>query len=197
MKRCLIWTVLLSIVYFTNTTELRADKLIDLRVSENGRFLVRKDGSGFSPVADTAWPIAWRLNRSKVEMYLQHRKDQKFNMIALIAFPSWQNVGVVANAYGDDAFEVSGGRYNPLRPIVTPGGSPENSTEYDYWDHLEYIIDASKSKGMYVILLPTWGCYVAGSWGGKNTSTIIFNPTNSYEYGRWVGQRIVAISMRF
>jgi len=56
-------------------------------VSKNGRFLVRQDGSAFFPVADTAWAIAWNLDRTQVESYLQHRKDQQFNTIALIAFP--------------------------------------------------------------------------------------------------------------
>ncbi|MCK4293750.1 MAG: DUF4038 domain-containing protein, partial [Planctomycetes bacterium] len=83
MKRRLIRIALLSVIYFTNTTELLADKPSDLRVSENGRFLVRKDGSGFFALADTAWAIAWRLNRGEVEKYLQRRKDQKFNTIAL------------------------------------------------------------------------------------------------------------------
>ena len=188
MKRRLIWIALLSVIYFTNTTELSADKLSNLRVSENGRFLVRKDGSGFFPLADTAWAIAWRLNRGEVEKYLRHRKDQKFNMIALVAFPSYKSE-VVANVYGDNPFEVKSGKWNPLRPLITQGGSPVNAIEYDYWDHMEYIIDASESKGMYVIVLPTWGSYVAGSWGGENTSEIIFNSTNSYKYGRWIGQR--------
>ena len=82
MRNYLIRIVLLGIVCFINIMELRADKLIDLRVSENGRFLLREDGSGFSPIADTVWAIAWRLNRSEVERYLQHHKDQKFNTIA-------------------------------------------------------------------------------------------------------------------
>jgi hypothetical protein len=176
------WAVLATIC-FTNTTELLTDKLSDLRVSENGRFLVRKDGSGFFPLADTAWAIAWRLDRDEVEKYLRHRRDQKFNAIALIAFPSYGSSEVIVNVYGDNPFEANSGKWDPLRPIIKPSGS------YDYWDHLEYIIDVSESKGMYVILLPTWGSYVAGSWGGENTSEIIFNSTNSYKYGRWIGQR--------
>jgi len=190
MKHYLVWIVLLAVICLTNTTELSAGKLSSLRISENNRFLIRKDdGSGFFPLADTAWAIAWKLNRNEVEKYLRRRKDQKFNMIALIAFPSYVSSKIVANVYGDNPFEADRGKWNPLRPIITPGGNPANSTEYDYWDHLEYIIDASESRGMYVILLPTWGSYVAGDWGGKNTSAIIFNSTNAYKYGRWIGQR--------
>jgi len=188
MRHNLIWAALLATICFTNTTELLAANLIDLRVSENGRFLVREDGSGFFPLADTAWTIAWRLNRGEVEKYLQHRRDQNFNTIAIIAFPSY-NSEVIASVYGDNPFEVKNGKWNPSRPITTPGASSEKSTQYDYWDHLEYIIDTSKDKGMYVILLPTWGSYVAGSWPGEDTSKIIFDSTNSYEYGRWIGQR--------
>ena len=188
MRHYLVLAALLATICLTNTTALAADKLSALRVSRNGRYLVREDGSGFFPLADTTWAIAWKLNRDEVEKYLRHRADQNFNMIALIAFPSY-NSEVNANLYGDNPFEGKNGKWNPLRPIMTPGASPRKSMEYDYWDHLEYIIDASESKGMYVILLPTWGSYVAGSWGGQNTSKIIFTSTNSYEYGCWIGQR--------
>ena len=193
MKRCLLWIVLLNSICFATSTELRADRPIDLRVSDNGRFLVRNDGSGFFPIADTAWALAWQLNRSKVEMYLQRRKDQQFNTIAIVAFPSYAHVDVAANAQGDHAFEIKSGRYDPLRPVVTPGNSAGNSVEYDYWDHLDYIIDTSAAKGMYVVLLPAWGSRVAGDWGnGKATPEIIFDPTSAYQYGRWIGQRFKA-----
>jgi len=190
MRHYLVWTALLATICFTNTTELLAEKLSDLRVSENGRFLVHKDGSGFFPIADTAWAIGWKLTRTEVERYLQRRKDQSFNTIALIAFPSYDGGEIIPNVYGDNVFEVNSGRWNPLKPITTPGKNPEKSTEYDYWDHLEYIIDTSESKRMYVVLLPAWGGCVAGDWGdGHATSEIIFNATSAYKYGRWIGQR--------
>lgn len=188
MKNGLIGFVLLMTVGVTNPAELRADKLSELRVSENHRFLVRAEGSTFFPIADTAWYIPWKLNRSEVEIYLQRRKDQKFNTIALTAFPEYAEVG--ANQYGDSAFNVHNGRHNPLQPITTPGNNPENPTEYDYWDHLEYIIDTSASKGMYIVLLPSWGGCVSGAYGsGRVTPELIFNATNAYQYGQWLGQR--------
>ena len=190
MKSCLSFLVLLCMFGTPDSTKLRADDLANLQVSKNGRFLVRQDGSAFFPVADTAWAIAWNLDRTQVESYLQHRKDQQFNTIALIAFPSYQDREVVANTGGDHAFEIRDGKYDPLRPITTPGNRPADSNEYDYWDHLEFIIDAAAANGMYVVLLPTWGGHVAGGYGnGKDTSGIILRFPGSYQYGHWIGRR--------
>ena len=161
-----------------------------LRVSENGRFLVHQDGSVFFPVADTAWAIGWRLDRDEVARYLRHRKDQNFNTIALIAFPSYDGGRIKPNAYGDYPFDSGTGKWNPLRPVATPGKNPGNPAEYDYWDHLEYIVDAAAARGMYVVLLPAWGGCVAGNYGnGKPTGETLFDSASAYEYGQWIGQR--------
>ena len=190
MRLCLLRSVLLGIFLSPLMGHLRAGELSDLRVSENGHFLVRRDGAGFFPVADTAWGIAWKLDRDQVEKYLQRRKEQKFNTIALVAFPSYEYRKTPANVYGDQPFEIDNGKYNPLKPVVTTGKHPADSNEYDYWDHLEYIVDASAAKGMYVVLLPAWGGCVAGGYGnGKDTSGIILRLPEAYPYGNWIGKR--------
>lgn len=161
-----------------------------LRVSGNGRYLVSEDGAGFFAVADTAWAMVWKLSRTEIEEYLQHRKEQQFNTVALVAFPSYDGGKVIPNAQGDYPFAADHGVWEPQHPLVTPGENPENSTEYDYWDHLEYAIDTADSKGMYVILLPAWGCYVAGSYvKGEPTADVIFDVHSAYEYANWIGQR--------
>jgi hypothetical protein len=111
-------------------------------------------------------------------------------MIALVAFPSYEGGAIVPNVYGDTAFRVSeGGEWDPLQPITSPGGTPEIAIEYDFWDHLEYIIDTAETKGMYVVLLPAWGGFVAGDYGGTATDEIIFDTASAYTYGCWIGQR--------
>lgn len=191
MKSCLLCLVLLVMLGLPDSGKLGADDFASLRVSENGRFLVQEDGSGFFPVADTAWAIGWQLKRDQVERYLQRRKDQNFNAIALIAFPGVEGNVVIPNVYGDHAFKISGsGAWDPLQPITTPGKNPEDSAQYDYWDHLEYIIDTAESKGMAAILLPAWGVCVAGDWAnGKATRDLIFDETSGYQYSHWIGQR--------
>ncbi len=160
-----------------------------LRVSANGRFLVHADGSAFFPVADTAWEIAWRLDRREVERYLRHRKKQRFNTIALVAFSG--EPGGHANPYGKEPFAKTGARlYDPSRPLTTPGGNPALPGEYDYWDHLDYVIDLAAANDMYVILLPCWGGCVAGRYGsGKPSPEVLFDAAGAYRYGHWIGGR--------
>lgn len=178
------------ILFLLAAFQVRAEDTIDLKVSDNGRFLVRADGSAFFPIADTAWGMAWRLTREEVDRYMARRKAQKFNTVALVAFPSYDGMKIYANAYGDYPFQVTNNAWEPQHPVTTPGASPENSDEYDYWDHLEYIIDNAHAHGMYVTLLPSWGSYVAGSYGkGEPSGLIVFDVRSGYDYGQWIGQR--------
>jgi Protein of unknown function (DUF4038)/Putative collagen-binding domain of a collagenase len=190
-KRRLCCFLLLSIPGLQQSTNVMADDSPSLRGSENGRFLVDEDGSGFFPIADTAWALAWRLKRDEVETYLERRSEQQFNTIALVAFPSFDGNVVIPNAYGDHAFAVSSrGAWDPLHPVTTPGNDSQDASEYDYWDHLEFIVDSAESRGMVVILLPAWGVCVAGDWGsGKPTGDLIFDTASGYQYSRWIGQR--------
>ena len=67
------------------------------------------------------------------------------------------------------------------RPAVTPGANPRKKGEYDYWDHVDFIIEAANARGIYVALLPTWGRWVK--------DTPVFTPQNAEAYGRWLGER--------
>ena len=184
------WWIVLTFLAGLSGKSLLSQELADLRVSENGRFLVDQEGTGIFPLVDTAWAIAWQLDRGEVEAYLQHRHAQKFNMIALVAFPSYEDHVVTPNADGDQPFVLKGGKYDPLRPITTAGKDPADASQYDYWDHLEYIMDSAHEKNMAVIVLPAWGGCVAGSYGnGKDTSAILFDASRAYRYGNWLGSR--------
>ena len=151
-----------------------------LQVSSNNRFLMTESGNSFFPIADTAWQIARRLNRQDVLSYLQIRKEQKFNTISLVAFPM---DGTATNVYGKQPFEITGGKYDPLSPIV-------DTNSYDYWDHLDFIIDSAYKQNLYVIMLPAWGSRIAGDWGdGHPTDDIILDINNASNYACWISSR--------
>ena len=54
---------------------------------------------------------------------------------------------------------------DPTKPAINPGANPADPAEYDYWDHVDYIVDEANGDGLYVALLPTWA-----SWVVKNPS---------------------------
>ena len=189
-KMCRAKGLLLTMLFLAAAPHLPAENLGSLNVSENGRFLVREDGTGFFPIADTAWVMVWKTTREKVEHYLQRRKDQEFNTIGLVALPSYDGSKAIPNSYGDFAFEHHDEKWDTASPITTPGQNPENATEYDYWDHLEYIIDTANAKGMCITLLPAWGSCVAGSYvKGAPSDDVLFDAASAYRYGNWLGQR--------
>ncbi len=183
MKKILAIIVLMLSFLLMNTTDLNA--AVNLKVSSNSRFLTHLDDTPFFPTGDTCWEIPWDLTRSEVETYLLTRKNQHFNMIGINSF-DWDQSRNSANRYGDQPFVMVGGKYDATQPITTPGNDPNNATEYDYWDNLEYIIDLAASKGMYVTLLPCWG----DTRVNAGSSSRMFDDINvAYSYGQWIGSR--------
>src|ERR687894_371368 len=57
----------------------------DLKVSENGRFLVHEDGSPFFYLGDTAWELFHRLDREEADRYLADRAGKRFTVIQAVA----------------------------------------------------------------------------------------------------------------
>lgn len=73
---------------------------------------------------------------------------------------------------------------DPTRPAVTPGSNPKDQQQYDYWGHVDYIIDQANQRGLYIGLLPTWG-----RWVVKGKKESIFTPASAETYGEFLGKR--------
>jgi uncharacterized protein DUF4038/collagenase-like protein with putative collagen-binding domain len=141
-----------------------------LRASENGRFLVKPDGTPFFYLADTAWELFHRQNREDVDTYLTDRAEKGFTVIQTVALAELDGVGT-PNAYGHLPLNDT----DPASPAVADGG------DNDYWDHVDYIVDKAESLGMYTGFLPTWGRWV--------NDDAIFTPENAFTYGKFLGDR--------
>jgi len=151
-------------------------RLPPLKVSENGRFLVTADGRPFFWLADTAWELFHRLNREEALHYLDTRARQGYNVVQAVALAELDGI-TDPNPYGMLPLQDR----DPARPAVTPGADPKKKGEYDYWDHVDFIVDAANARGIYVAMLPTWGRWVK--------DTPIFTPENAEIYGKWLGER--------
>lgn len=146
----------------------------DITVSSNGRYFVDPVGDPFFWVADTAWGMPVDLNRDEVAQYLDTRAKQGFNVIQVVGIFN-QAGGPGPNRYGDYPYDK-----DLSRLAITDGSDPSNPEQYDYWDHLDYIIEQANVRGIRVALVPIWGHKMAGS---------VLTQDNAFEYGNFVGTR--------
>jgi Protein of unknown function (DUF4038)/Putative collagen-binding domain of a collagenase len=156
-----------------------AQTLPRLKVSDNQRFLVQEDGKPFFYLGDTAWELFHRLTRDEAAAYLKQRREQKFTVIQAVALAEFDGL-TEPNAYGSLPLTDN----DPTRPAVTPGADPRNP--YDYWDHVEYIVDEANRQGLYIGLLPSWGAWLDDGRPGKNK---VLNAANAQSYGEFLGKR--------
>jgi len=145
-----------------------------LIVSQNGRFLQHENGRPFFWLGDTAWRLFHRLNRSEVETYLENRRRKGFNVVQAVLLFEMPEANV--NVYGDPAL-ING---NPAQPQTTPGSNYREDLEYDYWDHVDFVVNKAAEKGIYIALVPAWGSTVKGGY---------FTVESARKYGRWLAER--------
>jgi hypothetical protein len=172
-------SVLLLILISLNLS-VPARTLPQIRVSTNKRFLVDQSGRPFFYLADTAWELFHRLNRTEARDYLRKRAAQKFTVIQAVALAEIDGL-TVPNMHGDLPFIDK----DPARPATTPGNNPANENEYDYWDHVDYIVDEANELGFYVGFLPSWSKWVSRGTAEQR----VINQRNAGAYGEFLGKR--------
>lgn len=124
-----------------------------LKVSSNGRFFQTADDKPFFWLGDTGWLLFIKCNRDEVIQYLETRKEQGYNVIQVMLLHSLQ---AARNVYGDSALI----NRNIAMPAVTKGNDWLDTAAYDYWDHVDFIIDEAAKRGIYMAMVPVWGSNV-------------------------------------
>lgn len=143
-----------------------------LRVSQNGRFLQMNNGTPFFYLADTAWELLHRLTLGEIEFYFDTRQRQGFNVIQTVLISEMNGLRI-PNAYGH-------------LPLIEMNPEKPNPA---YFDFLEQVIQLAEIKGMYLALIPVWGDKIDRVFG---VGPEIFNETNAFIHGRWLGKRLHA-----
>ena len=151
-----------------------------LRVHDDGRHLVREDGTAFFWLGDTAWELFHRLTREEAARYLDNRRDKGFTVVQAVALAEFEGL-TKPNAYGHLPLVDR----DPARPDVKDGA------RNDYWDHVEEVVDMASARGLFIGLLPTWGAHVLPMWA---KDPVVFTEANAYVYGRFIGQRFAGKS---
>lgn len=153
------------------TTRRGSASLTDytLRISEDGRRIVRGDGTPFIWLGDTAWELFHRLTREEAGFYIADRSRKGFNVIQAVVLAELEGL-TVPNAYG----EV---------PLIDNDPTKPNEA---YFEHVDYIVRAAEQLGMFIGMLPTWGDKFNKKWG---VGPEVFTPENARVYGRFLGER--------
>lgn len=123
-----------------------------LQVSENGHYFQTEDGKPFFWLGDTGWLTFKKLNRDEIKTYFKDRKEKEYNVIQIMTLHSEE----MANVYGDSALvnkDVS-------KPLITKGNDFNIPEEYDFWDHVDYVLDVAEENGLYIGMVPIWGTSV-------------------------------------
>lgn len=129
-------------------------------------------GQPFFWLGDTGWLLFIKLNREEAARYLEDRKQKGFNVIQVMLL---HTLGAV-NTYGDTA--LNGKRVST--PNTTEGSLFSNPAQYDFWDHVDYIIDLAAQKGLYMALVPVWGTNVKNGGVSQQDAAV---------YAKWLAER--------
>ena len=180
-------TVILSIAAFVafGVFSAHAAPLPRLRVSPNGRYFVKADGSPFFWMGDTEWAL-YHLTREDAELYLKDRVAKKFTLIQTIV-TFWGGLER-PNAYGETVFV---------------NGDPAHPNEA-YFKQVDWVVDKAESLGLYIGMVPIWSKeYVQQdpkllrnpSYGPSIISAIrpdkpsVLDKTSAFNYGKFLGSR--------
>lgn len=144
-----------------------------IAVSSNYRYLIHGENKPFFWLGDTAWLLLKKLNREATISYLDDRRQKGFNVIQVMVL---HNVGDPTNSYNDAAIDS----HDLLTPIETKGDRFNQPDEYDYWDHLEWVLEEADKRAIHLALVPLWG---------SNIEAFSIDATIANNYGSFLGKR--------
>jgi hypothetical protein len=121
-----------------------------VKIASNKRYFMTGNGQPFFWLGDTGWLLFVKCTREEALKYLDNRKQKGFNVIQVMLV---HDINQGVNVYGDSALHNK----DVAEPLTTPGNSFDHKEEYDFWDHVDYIIDEAAKRGIYMALVPVWG----------------------------------------
>ena len=143
----------------------RTSELQKIKVSENGRYFVKADGTPFFWLGDTAWSIFNHPAPADVDLYLDDRAGKGFTVIqGVIALWDYNNR---TNSDGQ-------------LPFLNRDLGQINEA---FYKNVDAIIDKVEAHGMYMAILPFWVKNSGNMLGSGD------NPAKMKAYCKFLAQR--------
>lgn len=171
------------LLFIQTLGQAQVKPLPKLTVSSNGRYFATQNGQPFFWLGDTGWLLFIKLTREEVVQYLEQRKQQGFTVIQAMVL---HDVRKAVNVYGDSALI----NQHVATPAISKGNNFSNAAQYDFWDHVDYVIDQAAQRGLYMALVPVWGTNVKNGWvpqaAAKKYATFLGNRYKSKSNIIWL-----------
>ncbi len=154
-----------------SSSELKSN--LPLKISSSGRYLELQNGKPFLINGDTGWAMIVQLSKEDVGYYLDERRKTGFNTIQAMLIATHHSNNPPNNYYNEPPFTG--------KTFTTPND--------EYFQHVDYVIDLAREKGLVVFLVPFWlgwGCYESDGWCSKVKQS---SENDMLEYGRYLGER--------
>jgi hypothetical protein len=145
-KMNLILLVLFLLTSITQAQDRKRNELPwdngKLKVSENHRYLQHENGKPFFWLGETAWLLPSRSNRDEVDFFMNETGKNGFNVIQISVMHSIPAMNVYGHYALPNGFD--------FKSIDKPG-------EYNYWKHIDYIVERAQRSGIYIGIVCVWG----------------------------------------
>ena len=152
--------------------QMENDRELSIRVSDNQRYFTDQDDNPFFWLGDTGWLLFSKCSREDAEKYLANRAEKGFNVIQVMILHSLE----ACNVYGDSALV----NRSVGSPLETEGNLFSDPVQYDYWDHVDYIVGLAAENDIFMALVPVWGTNVrSGNVSRQEAGT----------YAEWLANR--------
>ncbi len=143
-----------------------------LKVSDNGRYLVTREGEPFFWLGDTGWEMLHRLDRQEMEYYMRNRAGKGFTVIQAVIVSELDGL-TFPNMEGNLPF----GDFDPRQP------------DEGYFELVDFAVKKAEELGLVLALLPTWHSWVLPGSHPLVNEVAVFNEENAYTYGKFLGER--------
>jgi hypothetical protein len=151
----------------------------------DGHYLVYEDKTPFFYLGDTNWEFLMRARREDSEKLIKNRHEKGFTVMQTVITGAYiikegRDGGIEIlkdNVYGDQPFIDA----DITQPLETPGSDPDDPEQYDFWDHVDYIVQTAAENDIYIGMIPCWHHLYE--------HLKLVNKQNARAYGKWLGER--------
>lgn len=143
-----------------------------LKVSTDGHYLTKQDGTPVLLSGSAPWTINTNLTFAEMRRFADSSAAYQINY--------WQVMALTPSTFGGSANEHG---ENPWTNKQNYGGTPNEK----YWMHLDSVIAFANTKGIYIMLYPTY----LGASGDNGFADEVASATfaEMYAWGQFMGAR--------